>query len=65
MLAAAFLIAPGLFAQTPTVDQIMANVAAHQDQAGKLRAKYAYTQKVRVRAIRGNGKLSRAVCRIR
>lgn len=53
------VVAGGLSAQTPTVDQIMASVAAHQDQAGQLRAKYAYTQKVRVRAIRGNGKLSR------
>ncbi len=46
-------------AQTPNVDQIMLQVAAHQDQAEQLRAKYTYTQKVRIRALRGNGKLSR------
>ncbi len=59
MLAAALLIAPGLLAQTPTLDQIVSNVVAHQDQADKLRAKYAYTQQFRVRALRGNGKFSR------
>jgi hypothetical protein len=48
-----------LGAQTLNVDQIMAQVAAHQDQAEQLRAKYTYTQKVRIRALRGNGKLSR------
>jgi hypothetical protein len=37
----------------------MSQVAAHQDQAEQLRAKYSYTQKVRIRAMRGNGKLSR------
>ena len=46
-------------AQTPNVDQIMSQIAVHQDQAEQLRAKYAYTQKVRIRALRGNGKLSR------
>jgi hypothetical protein len=46
-------------AQTPNVDQIMSEVAAHQDQAEQLRSKYTYTQKVRIRALRANGKLSR------
>lgn len=46
-------------AQTPNVDQIMSQVAAHQDQAERLRAKYTYTQKVRIRAMHANGKLSR------
>ena len=53
-----FLIG-SLVAQTPNVDQIMSQVAAHQDQAEQLRAKYTYTQKVRIRALRGDGKLSR------
>ncbi len=53
------LFAFGLTAQTPDVHHIMQAVAAHQDQAEQLRAKYTYTQKVRVRAIRGNGQLSR------
>ena len=48
-----------MWAQTPNVDQIMSQIAVHQDQAEQLRAKYAYTQKVRIRALRGNGKLSR------
>ncbi len=48
-----------VLAQTPNVDQIMSQIAVHQDQAEQLRAKYAYTQKVRIRALRGNGKLSR------
>ena len=48
-----------LVAQTPNVDVIMSEVASHQDQAEQLRAKYTYTQKVRIRAVRGNGKLSR------
>jgi hypothetical protein len=45
--------------QAPNVDRIMAEVATHQDQAEQLRAKYTYTQKVRIRALHGNGKLSR------
>ena len=48
-----------VLAQTPNVDQIMSDIAVHQDQAEQLRAKYAYTQKVRIRALRGNGQLSR------
>lgn len=46
-------------AQTPNVDEIMSQVATHQDQAEQLRSKYTYTQKVRIRALRANGKLSR------
>jgi hypothetical protein len=48
-----------LSAQAPDVDQIMSQLAMHQDQAENLRAKYVYTQKVRIRALRRNGKLSR------
>ena len=59
VLALGLLILGRLPAQTPSVDEIMFTVAAHQDQAEQLRAKYSYTQKVRIRAIRGNGKLSR------
>lgn len=54
-----FLFSGELPAQTPDVDAIMSQVAAHQDQAEELRAKYTYTQKVRIRAIHSNGKLSR------
>jgi len=53
------LLIGGASAQTPNVDQIMSEVAAHQDQAEQLRSKYTYTQKVRIRALRANGKLSR------
>src|SRR5581483_7827672 len=38
---------------------MMAEVAAHQDEARHLRSEYTYTQKVRIRALRSNGKLSR------
>jgi hypothetical protein len=59
------LIALGLFsvgelsAQSSPVEAIMSQVAVHQDQAEELRAKYIYTQKVRIRALHSNGKLSR------
>ncbi len=55
----ALLVAGSLSAQTPDVDQIMSQAAAHQDEAEQLRAKYTYTQKVRIRALRGTGRLSR------
>src|SRR4051812_35318398 len=58
-LALGLLIVGELPAQTPSVEEIMSKVAAHQDQAEQLRARYSYTQKVRIRALRGNGKLSR------
>ena len=48
-----------LLAQTPDVEAIMSQVAAHQDHAEQARAQYTYTQKIRVRAIHSNGKLSR------
>jgi hypothetical protein len=48
-----------MVAQTPSMDEIMRDVAKHQDQAEQLRKKYSYTQKVRIRALRGDGKLSR------
>lgn len=59
LLVVGILLIGPVLGQTPNVDQIMSEVAAHQDQAEQLRAKYAYTQKVRIRALRGNGKLSR------
>jgi len=58
-LAAGLVTIRVVAAQTPSVDQIMLEVAKHQDQAEQLRKKYSYTQKVRIRALRGNGKLSR------
>jgi hypothetical protein len=58
-LLLSFLLNREASAQAPNVDRIMAEVAAHQDQAEQLRAKYTYTQKVRIRALRGNGKLAR------
>jgi hypothetical protein len=48
-----------LSAQTPNVDAIMLHVAEHQDQAQQLRTRYIYTQKVRIRALHANSKLSR------
>src|SRR4051794_10460864 len=57
--ALGLLLSGALWAQTPNVDSIMSQVAAHQDQAEQLRARYTYTQKVRIRAIHSNGKLSR------
>ena len=58
-LALDLLVVGGSSAQTPNVPQIMSEVAAHQDQASLLRANYTYTQKVRIRALRANSKLSR------
>jgi hypothetical protein len=54
----AFSALPGLAAM-PSVQQIMATVAANQDRAQQLRSHYVYTQHVRVRALRKGGKLSR------
>ncbi|MGA8027710.1 MAG: hypothetical protein WB992_11235 [Bryobacteraceae bacterium] len=48
-----------LRAQAPDVNAIMKRVAANQDRAEQERAKYTYTQTVRIRALRSNGKLSR------
>jgi hypothetical protein len=48
-----------LGAQNVNVDNLMQEVASHQDQAEHLREQYTYTQKVRIRAIYSNGKLSR------
>lgn len=59
LCAFSFLLLGKLPAQTPDVNAMMSQVAAHQDQADELRAKYTYTQKVRIRAIHSNGKLSR------
>lgn len=59
--SAAGLLMTGVLlpAQTPGAGQIMLKVAAHQDEAQQLRTKYSYTQKVRIRALRANGGLSR------
>jgi hypothetical protein len=44
---------------TPSVQEIMARVAANQDQSQKARAEYVYHQRIRVAARRTNGKLVR------
>jgi hypothetical protein len=44
---------------SPSVDEIMARVAANQDQGQKARAEYVYQQRIRVAAHRTNGKLAR------
>jgi len=44
---------------SPSVQTIMARVAANQDQAQKARAEYVYQQRIRVAARRTNGKLVR------
>jgi hypothetical protein len=58
-IAAGLLLLGSLAAQTPDVENIMAQVAVHQDESERLRAQYLYTQKVRIRALHSNGKLSR------
>src|SRR5258708_31287231 len=57
--ALGLLLTGRLSAQTPDVDAIMFQVAEHQDEAEQMRTKYIYTQKVRIRALRANGRLSR------
>jgi hypothetical protein len=57
--AAGLLTVQAVATQALTVDEIMLDVSKHQDQAERLRKKYSYTQKVRIRALRGTGKLSR------
>jgi hypothetical protein len=44
---------------SPSVQEIMARVAANQDQGQKARAEYVYQQRIRVVARRTNGKLAR------
>lgn len=56
---AGLLTVQAVATQASTVDEIMLDVSKHQDQAEQLRKKYSYTQKVRIRALRGTGKLSR------
>jgi hypothetical protein len=47
-------------AQTPEpVDEIMAKVAANQDRAESLRTAFVYDQELRLRFLRGNGKVAR------
>jgi hypothetical protein len=44
---------------SPSVQQIMARVAANQDRGEKARAEYVYQQRIRVATHRTNGKLAR------
>ncbi len=44
---------------SPSVDDIMARVAANQDRAEQARAEYVYQQRIHVATLRTNGKLAR------
>ncbi len=44
---------------SPSVDEIMARVAANQDRAEQARAEYIYQQRIHVATLRTNGKLAR------
>jgi len=44
---------------SPSVEQIMARVAANQDRAEQARAEYVYQQRIHVASLRTNGKLAR------
>jgi hypothetical protein len=44
---------------SPSVDEIMARVAANQDRAEQVRADYVYQQRIHVATLRTNGKLAR------
>jgi hypothetical protein len=44
---------------SPSVEQIMARVAANQDRGQKARAEYVYQQRIRVATHRTNGRLAR------
>jgi hypothetical protein len=44
---------------SPSVDEIMARVAANQDRAEQARAEYVYQQRIHVATLRTNGKLAR------
>jgi len=44
---------------SPSVDEIMARVAANQDRAQQARAEYVYQQRIHVATLRTNGKLAR------
>jgi hypothetical protein len=44
---------------SPSVQQIMARVAANQDRGQKARAEYVYEQRIHVASLRTNGKLAR------
>ena len=59
LLLAAVLSAGWTLAQTPSVDEIMARVAANQDRALGMRTNWVYEQKQLLRMVRGNGKLAR------
>jgi len=43
----------------PSVEEIMARVAANQDRAEQVRAEYVYQQRIHVASLRTNGKLAR------
>jgi hypothetical protein len=57
------LVSLGTFASadqpSPSVDEIMARVAANQDRAEQVRAEYVYQQRIHVATLRTNGKLAR------
>jgi hypothetical protein len=44
---------------SPSVDEIMARVAANQDRAEQVRTEYVYQQRIHVATLRTNGKLAR------
>jgi hypothetical protein len=44
---------------SPSVEEIMARVAANQDRAQQARAEYVYQQRIHVASLRTNGKLAR------
>ncbi len=58
-VACSLLICSGLLSAAQTAEEIMARVAANQDQAQELRSQYRFHQNVLVRVQRANGKLAR------
>ncbi|SPE26336.1 conserved exported hypothetical protein [Acidobacteriia bacterium SbA2] len=58
MLAPLAMLASG-DQPSPSVDEIMARVAANQDRAEQARAEYVYQQHIHVATLRTNGKLAR------
>lgn len=62
LLSMSWILAVGGIApaQSPeTVDEIMAKVAANQDRAESMRTAFVYDQELRLRFLRGNGKVAR------
>ena len=58
MLAPLGALASGV-QPSPSVDEIMARVAANQDRAEQARVEYVYQQRIHVATLRTNGKLAR------